>query len=116
MRQFILTKVEEIGRMVNDEVIESFLYYGPNSSKIPNLKRIVNDFRSCWKAINAGHDVRGMLLILSTRLDKIGNFQTKQQMKLNSKVDALINYVDNYDEFKGEELANIPWESIKLWS
>jgi hypothetical protein len=37
-------------------------------------------------------------------------------MKMKKKVGDLINYVDNYDEYKGEELANIPWESINLWS
>ena len=111
LSQFILSKVEELGSEMNSEILGTFLYDGPHSTKTLPLKENINDFRACWKAIKAGHDVRGMLLILSTRIAR-----TKDPMKMKVKVDRLVEYVDNYDEFKGEELANIPWESINLWS
>lgn len=110
LSQFILSKVEELGSEMNSEILGTFLYNGSQSTKILPLKENINDFRACWKAIKAGHDVRGMLSILSARIER-----TKDPMKMKKKVGDLINYIDNYDEFKGEELANIPWDSIKLW-
>lgn len=110
LSQFILSKVEEIAKDLNGE-IECLCYtktYFPGQVK--ELRNNLEDFRSCWKAIKAGHDVRGMLSILSARIER-----TKDSMKMKKKVGDLINYIDNYDEFKGEELANIPWDSIKLW-
>ena len=111
LSQFILSKVEELGSEINNEIIYNCLYGKAYIDPIPSLKQNMTDFRDCWKAIKAGHDVRSMLSILSARIER-----TKDPMKMKVKVDRLIEYVDNYDEYKGEELANIPWESINLWS
>ena len=106
LSQFILSKVEELGSEINNEITHNCLYGKAYIDPIP----YITDFRDCWKAIKAGHNVREMLVILSAQIAR-----TKDPMKMKVKVDRLIEYVDNYDEYKGEELANIPWESIKLW-
>lgn len=110
IREFARFKLEELGSILNEEIIYQCLYSRAYIDPVTDLKKNIEDFRACWKAINAGHGVFDMLTILSVRL---GN--TKDPMKMKEKIDKLLDYVYNYDEFKGEELANVPWDAINIW-
>ena len=108
LRNFILFKIEEMGKEMNDEIVYLCISQSYHHGHLKDLKKNINDFRACWKAIKSGHDVRGMVSILSARIDK-----TRDHMKMKPKLGEMLNYIDDFDgELNGEELANVPWENI----
>ena len=101
-REFVLTKIEQMGQDLNGRIIYLCISESYHNKQLPDLKRNIEDFRSCWKSIKSGHNIQVMLSILSTRIDK-----SKDYNNMKPKLVELAEYLQDYDESSGEQLANL---------